>query len=344
MKVYKYRSVATNILDRDIKTFSANQFFAPKFETLNDPFEATFNELLSNTLAQWKNLTLASYDLEQRLQDVFKYKDKVGIFSLSKTYDSTQMWAYYASDHEGYCIEYDLQKLKDLTKNKDFSKELDVQYSDHIPTLEYKDLKDGAIYQKMFGMKTLLWKHEQEIRLIFDHSSLKNHHPSAITAVYFGTKANNELIKLFQDHFANRDICFYKMILNKSKRQMERVLHRELKRKASYDLSKTNFSVIKHQDNAVVENYYIHMKDDLSQNELLNFAKAFKGKYCYKPSNLNFFNTSEIADLIGRYPLNEEDYIKYAEAYTAAVDFSSDEFISEFPYKDFRYKELKNHS
>lgn len=65
---------------------------------------------------------------------------------------------------------------------------------------------------------------------------------------------------------------------------------------------------------------------------------AFKEKYSYKPSNLNIFNSSDIFNLIGKYPLAGKEYVKYADAFLAVADFDSDS-VDEYPYKDFFYKE-----
>lgn len=48
MKVYQYRGI--EFLYRDLETFINNQFFAPNFEKLNDPFETNINETISVTL------------------------------------------------------------------------------------------------------------------------------------------------------------------------------------------------------------------------------------------------------------------------------------------------------
>jgi len=66
------------------------------------------------------------------------------------------MWAHYASSNRGYCIEYDRDKLKDKTINFDFAVELDVTYSDEIPTLTFEDIKGNSMFKKMFGLDRYL--------------------------------------------------------------------------------------------------------------------------------------------------------------------------------------------
>lgn len=341
MKVYKYRGIESDIIDRDISTFQKNQFFAPKFEMLNDPFEANFNEIISNTFDLIKNIFSADADkLKKQLREVIELKHKLGILSLSKTCYSEQMWAYYASSNRGYCIEYDLDKLKDKTKNFDFSSELEIIYSDEIPTLNIEDIKDNLMFKKMYGVKKRNWQHEEEIRLIFDNSSIKDHHESAMTGIYFGCQCNDSTIELFKEKFSNRDINFYKITPNKQKNIFESIVIYECRRHRKFQIAKYDFEILKYQDNSVVENYYLYLKEKLSKEELREFVSAFREEYCYKPSNLNIFDTPEISDLIGIYPLKGKEYIRYADSYIALADFSTEDFLFEYPFKDFYYKEV----
>ncbi len=59
MRYFKYRS---NVVDsdgsyRDIATLLNNELYASPFCALNDPFEATYNDLISSTLKSIQSLT-----------------------------------------------------------------------------------------------------------------------------------------------------------------------------------------------------------------------------------------------------------------------------------------------
>ncbi len=145
MKVYKYRGVEKDIFDRDFDTLKNNMFFAPKFEMLNDPFEANFNEILSKVSKSLNTIFKVDVSsMEATFERILSFKDRLGVYSISKTYHSEQMWAYYASSNYGYCIEYDLEKLEDKTKNADFSARIDVRYSDDIPVIGLKDILNSS--------------------------------------------------------------------------------------------------------------------------------------------------------------------------------------------------------
>lgn len=340
MKVYKYRGIEENIFERDLRTFQNNLIFAPKFEMLNDPFEANFNEIISNTFDFLSNsIAIDSNLIKNQLHNVINYKHKLGILSLSRQCHSEQMWAYYASSNRGYCMEYDLKKLKDKSRNFDFTSQLDISYSNEIPVLELNDIKNNLMFQKMFGVKKQNWSHEEEIRLIFDNSSLKKYHESAITSIYFGYQSSESLIDIFKETFYNRNIKFYRITVNKKENRFESILIHESEKKTNYNINKYSFEILKYHDNDVVENYHIYLKDSLLGQELNEFVLSFREKFCYKPSNLSIYNTSDIIKLVDCYPLKGTEYIKYAEAFIALADFSTEDYIIEYPFKDLYYRD-----
>ena len=117
MKVYKYRG-STNNFKRDLESLVRNYFYAPNAEKLNDPCETlVFTDKFSLQMDfAFKIFNVKSKssieDLDNRLEDFIKMKKDFGIYSLSKVFDHELLWAHYASNHEGFCIEYDFQILK----------------------------------------------------------------------------------------------------------------------------------------------------------------------------------------------------------------------------------------
>ena len=340
MKVYKYRGIEEKYLERDIDTFKSNQFFAPKFEMLNDPFEGSFNETISEKIDLLSTLfSIDSTNIKNRLNDLIQFKNKLGIFSLSKSCTSEQMWAHYANSHQGYCIEYDIEKLNSRTHNSDFCEQLDVFYSEVQPTLDFNSIQKRSMLQKMFGTKKENWKYEEEIRLIFDNSSLKSHHESAITGVYFGYKTPEYVIEKIRKAFIDRSINFYKIKVNEQTYQLEpKLIHTEI-RPQIRNLENYNFDILKYHSDSLIEIYYIHLKDSLSKDELNDFVGVFREANCYLPSNLYIFNTSKITHLIGVYPLKGIDYIEYANAFIALADSDSEGISFYDILKNLTYEE-----
>lgn len=96
-------------------------------------------------------------------------REKVGIYSLSKTVLDELLWAYYADSHTGFCIEYDLEKLGELTR---IAGSFDVAYQDIIPQIQFdmlirdRDESIAEILKLTSGTKSKRWRHEDEIRIM----------------------------------------------------------------------------------------------------------------------------------------------------------------------------------
>lgn len=340
MKVYKYRSVNDKeILNRDINSFKKNQFYAPNFKSLNDKFEANFDEIISNVInILGKVFSADTSELEKNITEIISYKEKLGIFCLSKNRFSETLWAYYSNDNKGYCIQYDLDKLEGKIINRDFSTLLDVQYSDEKPVITIPDIQNGKLITKMFATKKKRWEHEEEIRLIFDTVGFKEHHESAITAIYFGCDANDEFIEQIKSEFINRDIVFYKIIANSQTNEFEEEIIGQSFKTYKQNINSFNFSIAKMIENTA-NSYYIHIKENYELEDLQQLAIAFKERYFYKPSNIYFINNLEVLDIIEKYPKNDHEYLKFADSVVADFPHDSSE-IYQYPFKDFRYYKI----
>jgi hypothetical protein len=88
MKGYKYRGVLDKcILQRDLKTFLSNKFYASRFETMNDKFEANFDENITDTFTSLeKQFNVSSAGVQKEITELTNFKDTLGIYCLSKTY------------------------------------------------------------------------------------------------------------------------------------------------------------------------------------------------------------------------------------------------------------------
>ncbi|MGI9653036.1 DUF2971 domain-containing protein [Chryseobacterium sp. RLHN22] len=215
MKVYKYRSIEKDVFERDFETIKNNSFYSSNYNMLNDPFDIYFNEEISQVINLLK--TLFAYQeldsFEDQFKEVLNFKEEIGVYCLSTDFLNEQLWAYYASSYSGYCIEYDLEKLIDKGQNFDFQYTFEIDYKDNIPTLGIGDLtnlQDGFI-KKMFATKKSTWKHEEEIRLIFDKYGMKKFHPSAITGIYFGIKTPEIIKESFYGLFKDLDVKFFEV-------------------------------------------------------------------------------------------------------------------------------------
>ena len=141
------------------------------------------------------------------IQDMIKSS---GIFSLSKSCNISSLWASYAQEHTGICIEYDLEDL--IGKNKGLYQCFDVMYSDTPPDIGVEDISNDFLLQKMIGTKHLDWDKEQEFRIICDNQGENYHRSDAVRGIIFGLKTSdeskNELMKLL----SNRNLKFKQLV------------------------------------------------------------------------------------------------------------------------------------
>ena len=172
MTLYKYRSFEHFEFFMDL--LIKKRLYGAAFNELNDPMEGFFiSENFSET--EWEAMREA--------------KKKVRICSLSKTYDNALMWAHYADEHKGCCIEVE---IPDSTW-----KCLEVQYLSTMPKLTSGINPDEAI-ETIFGVKSDFWSYEQEVRYIktvqttIEGKPYKAELPIRIKKIYLGVRASNK--------------------------------------------------------------------------------------------------------------------------------------------------------
>ena len=177
-KVYKYRAnVATGNWEKDSVQMAKGFLYAAKLNKMNDPFEGSVELPKSDRHERW---------VTPLIQDLHT----IGIYSLSKPKENETfpcnelLWAHYANSHKGFCIEYDLDiLLKNHSSQFDIRNQIHVVYKNERPEVSESDsLFD--VQSKVFGTKSLAWKYENEVRLVFLTEGEKPIPPEAITAIY----------------------------------------------------------------------------------------------------------------------------------------------------------------
>ena len=108
-KAYKYRGGrgildkdGESIFERDVTTLVNNQLYLPTKDGLNDPTEGVYGDdalrIFFNAFSEY------SHNVEEQYNKFTEKFGKVGVYSLSKTFDNELLWAYYASGHTGFAI------------------------------------------------------------------------------------------------------------------------------------------------------------------------------------------------------------------------------------------------
>lgn len=107
--------------------------------------------------------------LESMRQSCNNFNNKVGVFCLTDKYDAQLMWAHYANNHAGFCVEYDFTKPMNsifymMAQNMLFP----VSYAFERPSL-HKIYHDGNFKEKyLFSLlcKDSVWRYENEWRIL----------------------------------------------------------------------------------------------------------------------------------------------------------------------------------
>lgn len=100
------------------------------------------------------------------------FRSDLGISCFCESNDSMLMWAHYASNHKGICVEYELMRF-----NSELSfTPVPVIYSDQRPCLEKMDLDNPGkdllrFFIDVLTTKATKWAYEKEWRIIRDSSA-----------------------------------------------------------------------------------------------------------------------------------------------------------------------------
>lgn len=340
MKVFKYRGIN---FERDFKTLKNDQFFASPFNQLNDPFEGVYNDQISSFLALIKTIFKANTnEVSQSIKDIKDLKNKLGIYSLSTTYKDELLWSHYADGHKGFCIEYDLERLKGKFYGLDQTYQFNVDYKEKPSTLTYNDLENNSLTKKLFATKSKMWSYEKEIRLIFDNNSLKDYHRSALTGIYFGIEMSYDKKQKFIEYFQTSDVKFYEMHRMENSYKLKRKLVAEGKRILKNKLNSDKYEILLSNHSPAVENFDVWYKsNEFDDDSLSNFFNAFREQFSTKRCNIHLYNSKINSELITKR-IYGKDYINFADSCIAASYFNSPESFTRNPYKDSLYNDFKN--
>lgn len=235
LKIYKF--INLDRIDRVLKSIEENKIYLNRPSNFNDPYDSmcklsiaklmiiirrqaelhsaiknnlkfdyikNMNQSISIKLKTFKRKEREMLD-EEKEKLLSKFKDILSISCFSEDYHSVLMWAHYAKNHSGICIEYDisgLNKLDILRRGLH-----PVIYNDKmidITTLVFHQLNNRPIHHllilKSSMYKSTDWSYEKEWRLIVSKPSNNYVTTPKPTKVLLGSKieANNE--RLLREH------------------------------------------------------------------------------------------------------------------------------------------------
>ena len=311
--------VATLNREKDSILLSKNIIFASPIKFLNDPFEGSVMLPKADRHEHW---------VTPIMQDI----GNIGIYSLSKPTEkdfpnNELLWAHYANSHKGFCIEYDLNKLIDnYSKEYDIRNVINVQYQDERP--EVTEVDDTfTVQKKVFGTKSLAWKYENEIRLVFNTAGKKTIISEAVTGIYFGLRISLEDRRDIIQRTQGRNIDYY---------QIERIDN-------SYNLKSTklifDFShkVINVECRPTVDNYMIlYTSPNKDINTMQEFVDLFR-RTLTKPSNITIIDDIRANDVLQNYKprkdMTREEISVLSNHWLAYSSFDAPNLVWMYPEK-----------
>ena len=170
-----------------------------------------------------------------------RMNERIGILSLTETWNNSLMWSHYANGHEGFCVGFDRSNSffqKQKTDRGGVGKLVNVIYSKmRVPldlTSESKDIPDFLRH------KNVDWKYEEEVRLIRELSNCTKEikaegeggdelphclfivpHGSVIEVIA-GVNASGELVNELREFTERLKIPFYKARISTRKYDLGR--------------------------------------------------------------------------------------------------------------------------
>ncbi|EHS1090821.1 DUF2971 domain-containing protein [Vibrio cholerae] len=213
--LYKYRSVDSFTLD----IIANNRIFFAKPEMFNDPYDTEFN--INTHVGKLSSIDMAyleetygtsSNDEVDRVivnvnEQIKNYVSSAGILSLSSSPENLLLWAHYADDHKGICIEFERKLGNDLA-NESFTQK--VKYAASYPSFnKYAFIKKNghSVVNRILWTKSPEWEYEQEWRVIYPYKGgTVQEIPGKIKSIIFGLRCPSINIDIIKRLVSGTDI------------------------------------------------------------------------------------------------------------------------------------------
>lgn len=179
--LYRYRKLG-DAAGQEIAAILGGYVFCPAYSELNDPMEGKHR--LSARFRKNPNFDKSN----SRVQAAF---DALGVASFSEVHNHEPMWAHYADEFKGMCVQYNMNKLlKGLGPGTAITR---MMYSEQEPVLidDSSNAVDRA--RKCLSSKTVRWANEREWRVFSERRGEAGYEDrSAVTRIFLGSRVSRE--------------------------------------------------------------------------------------------------------------------------------------------------------
>lgn len=193
-QLYRFRPLDDVLLNRELDALENSYLYSPPFAAMNDPMEAFYEvggpeDSVIDALFSDKKKPLQKF-----YEELKQATDKFALISMSASRDNLPLWAYYASNFEGFCLEF---KTKDLAigdlRDQNVS---EVMYNRKPPEkISFLNMSKALLDDelvKRFARKRIEWSHEQEWRYITGAIGPKYYVDDALSAIFLGPRIKEE--------------------------------------------------------------------------------------------------------------------------------------------------------
>lgn len=200
-KLYRYRSLSelgdNSLLDRELLALEKAYLFSPSFTEMNDPMEA-FYEMGS---AGDRLLDIALNENGKSIEDIYAIIESAlsefCLLSFSTSNLNYPLWAYYADNFSGICLEFDTAELTTGGLDTEFLRE--VKYVKKPPQpISFTDISNSSLREKLTDhlfRKRIDWQHEAEWRLLTVKRGAKHYFDDALSRVFIGPRAPQDSVE-----------------------------------------------------------------------------------------------------------------------------------------------------
>lgn len=100
------------------------------------------------------------------------------------------LWAIYANNHEGICIQYDTVRDKSF-----FEGSRRVEYVEELKIIDYEPFTNPQASNDIFYKKLNLWEKEFEVRLVKSKIGKHKINPECVRSIVLGLRAKDDYIE-----------------------------------------------------------------------------------------------------------------------------------------------------
>jgi hypothetical protein len=229
--LYKYRPFNEFTLD----IIASNNIFFPKPSIFNDPYDCKIEidkkvslddyikimrydaakylvskDLLENEIVKIKNTgTVPSEFIEKLSIGIDEYHNEnqgMGVLSLSSDQKNILMWAHYADDHKGICIELERTDENNLGRNDVTQPVKYLVGYPRIKAIDFITAPAGSATRKMLWSKSKDWEYEKEWRMLNTKGNETMPLPGKITSIIIGMRMPERNINIIRQLIKGSDI------------------------------------------------------------------------------------------------------------------------------------------